>query len=139
VNVIVLAVEPFPTAVVAVVSVPEPSAAETLIEGLDARFVSVPATVDCACACHVAAPPVVEAVAVSAATQEPPVVAPYVIVTVTPTASVSPDTVIVRPWTLVVPAEDVTQPTALLVVGAVHPDGTVTDTAPPEIPPVGAV
>ena len=91
VNVSVLPVDDAVTFVAGNVSVPEPSAAYTLMLGEDARFVSEPPEVDFAFACHVADPAVVEAVAPG----PPPLVAPYVIVKVDPPATVSDDTVIV--------------------------------------------
>ena len=76
VNTIVFPVEPFPTFDVVVVSVPEPSAAYTLIDGELAKFVNVPPLVDISWPCHVAAPAVVVAVAPSEAVHDPPDVAP---------------------------------------------------------------
>ena len=58
-----------------------------------ARFVSVPPEVDFCCAWNVCVPVDKPAVAPG----PPPLVAPYVIVTVAPPASVSDDTVIVGP------------------------------------------
>ena len=66
-------------------------------------FVSVPLAVDFACACQVCGP--VEDVAVAPA--PPPLVSPYVIVTVLPAARVRGETVIVLPATLSVPALEV--------------------------------
>jgi hypothetical protein len=56
VNVIVLPVEATGTEDVDDVSVPAPSAAYTVIDGDDARFVSEPPAVDFSCACQVCAP-----------------------------------------------------------------------------------
>jgi hypothetical protein len=74
-----------------VVSVPEPSAALTVMLGEEARFASDPAEVDFACACQVCAP--VDDVAV--APGPPLAVEPYVIVKVFPAARLSEETVIV--------------------------------------------
>jgi hypothetical protein len=52
---------------------------------------------------------------------------------------VNPETVIVCPLVAAVPIDEVTQPAALLVVGAVQPVGTATETEPLINPPVGAV
>ena len=88
---IVLPVDALLTEPVGVVSVPEPSAASTVMLGDDARFVSVPPEVDLAWACQVWAP--LDDVAV--APGPPPAVEPYVIVKVEPPATVSDETVIV--------------------------------------------
>ncbi len=60
------------TALVPVVSVPEPSAALTVMLGDAARFVSVPLLRDFCWACHVCAP----VVAVAVAPDPPPAVEP---------------------------------------------------------------
>ena len=72
VKVIVWPVEALSTELVGVVSVPEPSAARTLMLGEEPRFVSDPAEVDSSFACQVAAP----AVPVAVAPGPPPLVAP---------------------------------------------------------------
>ena len=87
-NVIVLPVDPANTPVVGVVNVPDPSAeVVTLMDGDDARLVSVPPLVDFSWACQIWAPRDDVAVA--------PVPLPYTIVPVAPLDSVTPDTVIV--------------------------------------------
>ena len=126
------------TFVVGVVSVPEPSAALTVTEGEEPRFVSelVEFEVDFSCACQVAAP--VDEVAVA---PEPPLLlSPYVIVIVDPPARVTPETVIVWDETLTDPVLEVVYPLAEPVVeGALQPLGTTTVTEPLESPPVAAV
>ena len=67
---------PAVTVVVGVVSVPVPSAAYTLIDGLDAMALSEPPAVDFSVVVQVAAPAVLLAVAVLPATQDPPLTAP---------------------------------------------------------------
>jgi len=87
------------TELVGVVSVPEPSDASTVMLGDAARFVRLPADVDCSWACHVCAPEDDGAVAPG-----PPLAfEPYVTVNVLPAARVSDETVIVLPDTLSVP------------------------------------
>jgi hypothetical protein len=103
VNATVFPPEPFATLLVPVVSVPDPSPALTVMLGELARFVSDPADVDFSCACQVCAP--VEDVAV--APEPPPLVSPYVIVSVEPPARVTFETVIVWPATPTVPVLDV--------------------------------
>jgi hypothetical protein len=56
-----------------------------------------------------------------------------------PPGRVRPETVIVWPLVLTVPAVVVVHPTAFLVTGSDHPFGTVIVTAPSPIPPVPAV
>src|SRR5207245_296161 len=63
VNVMVFPLELAETLVVGVVRVPLPSAASTVMDGDDARFVSVPPEIDLSCACHVCAPGVDVAIA----------------------------------------------------------------------------
>src|SRR4051794_20856445 len=91
VNVIVRPVWLADTALVPEVSVPEPSAAYTVMLGDEPRLASAPADVDFSCACHVCAP-VLE---VAVAPGPPEAVEPYVMVKVAPPASVSDETVIV--------------------------------------------
>jgi hypothetical protein len=62
-----------------------------------------------------------------------------VIVIVPPPLRLTPVTLIVAPETATDPVDAVTQPAALLVVGAVQPLGTVTSTSPFDVPPVAAV
>src|SRR5438046_697442 len=104
--------------------------------GDEPRFVSEPPEVDVSFACHVCEP----VVAVAVAPGPPPPVAPYVMVSVPPAASVSDETVIVCPETESVPVLAVVYPASELVVdGAVQALGTATLTAPLERPPVAAV
>ena len=103
VNVIVFPVDALLTEPVGVVSVPDPSAARTLMFGEDERFVSEPPDVDFSFACHVADPPLLGA----AAPGPPLLVAPYVTVSVAPPAREALDTVIVCPETETVPALEV--------------------------------
>src|SRR5262249_52658650 len=120
---------------VPVVSVPDPSAAKTVTLGDVARLVSVPPDVDFCCAWNVCVPVADPAVAPG----PPPLVAPYVIVTVFPAASVSDETVIVWPDTETVPALAVVYPVFEPVVdGALQPAGAATVTLPFDIPPVAA-
>jgi hypothetical protein len=91
VNVSVFPVEPDSLEVGATAIVPDPSAESTLIDGDAARFVNVPPLVDFSCACQVAGPAVVVAVAPA----PPEAFDPYVIVNVEPPARVTPETVIV--------------------------------------------
>jgi len=104
---------------------------------------SAPPEVDFSCPCHVAEPATVGAVAPSPALQEPPEVAPYVIVSVCALVSVTAETLIVLPEKLIVfepePPDAVVQPIAFDVVGAVQPDGTATSTSPLERPPATGV
>jgi hypothetical protein len=103
VNVIVRPVWLAETALVPDVSVPEPSAALTVMLGEEPRFVRDPPDVDFSCACHVCAP----VLAVAVAPGPPLAVEPYVIVVVAPPARVSDETVIVWLATATVPAVDV--------------------------------
>src|SRR5437660_10702100 len=104
--------------------------------GDEARFVSEPPPVERSFACHVCAPTDEGAVA----PEPPPLVSPYVIVAVAPPASVSPETVTVRPATATLPALARVYPLAdEVVLGADQPAGTSTVTSPFEIPPVAAV
>jgi len=91
------------TFVVGVVSVPEPSAALTVIEGEDARFVNEPPATDFSLLCQVWAP--VEEVTV--APEPPPLVSPYTIVIVPAPARETLETVIVWPATETVPVLEV--------------------------------
>src|SRR5579872_1521709 len=123
-------------AAVDVVNVPLPLAAYTVIDGDVARFVNVPVDSVFSCACHVPTPVVLVTVAPGPADA----LEPYVIVSVPPPASVTPDTVTVRLDTPTVPVDDVVYPAADPVVdGALHPVGTTSVTLPPDIPPVAAV
>ncbi len=88
---------------VGVVSVPEPSAASTVMLGEAPRFASELVASDFSCACQVCAPPTDGAVAPG----PPPAVEPYVIVKVLLPASVSGETVMVWPETVSVPALEV--------------------------------
>ena len=91
VNVIVRPVWLAETLLVPLVSVPDPSAALTVMLGELPRFVQAQAAREFCCACQVCAPVVDVAVAPG-----PPLeVDPYVIVIVAPPASVTLDTVIV--------------------------------------------
>ncbi len=76
---------------VGVVSVPEPSAALTVTDGEEKRFVSEPPEIDFSLPCQVWAP--VEEVTV--APGPPPPVSPYTTVIVPAPARVTPETVIV--------------------------------------------
>jgi hypothetical protein len=136
VNVIVRPVWLAETLLVPVVSVPLPSGALTVMLGDVTRFVSVLPESDFSFACHVCAP--VDDVAV--APEPPPLVSPYVIVTVFPPTSVRLETVIVCPETETVPALAVVYPALDDVVdGGVQPAGTATVTDPFDVPPVAAV
>ena len=84
-------------------SVPDPLAALTVIDGEAARFVATPPAVDSSWNCHVCAP----VVAVAVAPAPPPLLSPYVIVTVWPADSVRFDTVTTRAATVSVPALEV--------------------------------
>ena len=100
VKVMVFPVEPIATVLVPDVSVPDPSAAYTVMLGDDEMFASEPFEVDFSCVVQVCAP-VVE---VAVAPGPPLAVDPYVIVKVLPAARVSEETVIVLPATESVPA-----------------------------------
>ena len=91
VNVIVRPVWLAETVLVGVVSVPEPSAALTVMLGELPRFVHAQAARAFCCACQVCAP----VVAVAVAPGPPLPLSPYVIVIVAPPASVTLETVIV--------------------------------------------
>jgi hypothetical protein len=91
------------TSVGATVIVPEPSAALRVIEGEEARVVSVPPVVDFSCACQVCAP----VVAVAVAPAPPPDLSPYTIVNMPPVESVTPETVISCPEADTVPVDEV--------------------------------
>jgi hypothetical protein len=84
---------------VEVVSVPDPSAALTVMLGEAPRLVSEPVDVDFSCACQVCAP----GAEVTVAPGPPLPVSPYVMVEVLPAASVSDETVIVWLATETVP------------------------------------
>jgi hypothetical protein len=100
VNVIVCPAVPARTVEVPLVSVPAPSAELfTSTVGDDESAVSVPAATDFCFALHVCVPRVVVAVAPG----PPPLVAPYVIVSVWLPPSVTPETVIVDAATETVP------------------------------------
>ena len=119
------------TLVVPVVSVPEPSAACTVITGDEAIEVTTPAAVEASCTCHVCAPDVAVAVAV--------LPEPYVITSVCAAVRVTPVTVIVWPETESEPTLAVEKPGPATVDGGVQPDGTTTVTEPVSIPPVAGV
>jgi hypothetical protein len=99
VNVIVFPVDALLTEPVGVVSVPDPSAESTLMLGEAPRLVSEPPEVDFSLPCHVADPALLGAFAPG----PPPLVAPYVTVSVAPPASDTLETVIVWPDTETVP------------------------------------
>ena len=69
-------VEEAATSVVGVVKVPEPSAALTVIEGLELMFVSVPPLTEASWLVNVFVPVVEPAVAPSEAAHDPPLRAP---------------------------------------------------------------
>jgi hypothetical protein len=103
VNVIVRPVCEAETPAIEAVSVPEPFAALTVIEGEAPRFVKTPPAVAWSWNCHVCAPVAAFAVAPG----PPPAFEPYVIVTVDPAVSVRFETVTTRVATASVPALDV--------------------------------
>ena len=115
---------------------PDPSGAYlTLTVGEDARAVDVPVAVDFSDTAKLDDP---TAPGDTAELAPPP--APYVTVRAELDARVTPLTVIVWPATLTVPLDAVVYPAVPAEVdGALHPDGTTTDTAPLEVPPAAAV
>ena len=68
-------------------SVPDPFAALTVIDGDAPTFVKTPPAVERCCSCHACAP----VVAVAVAPAPPPAFEPYVIVSVEPAVSVTPE------------------------------------------------